>query len=392
MYVSEAWSGDRPRRLLGLLVGALYVVLLAVPFLRDYTAEAATPWIIGAAIVGLVVLGTAVYSFIKARNWKTGILEALPALILLLTPVPYMLGWQPEIGLVFVLVAFLLKIRDLARGHAMVFSIIAILGILVISSVFMADVEQEAGQSRMQHWWQAMFWGAGQIFRFHRSVGMYSPKTDLGNWIGIAVVAAGVLFSAVLLSALTSWAVNSSRKKKDAKSDDKMIAKAVDAAVQRAIGAVLGPEAAAAIATAQAHEESEPSAQQGEQRVWIDVDHIVGSRPLGWWESRRVSVPAYVAELRASRQSSWPRVDEGMRPLLIPIVEGSGCAEPEGESTTAAGVRMIVVHAEGTADAEILERVREGDVVVTDRPGLAEALLERDVKVASPQTLVVATA
>ena len=392
MYVSEAWSGDRPRRLLGLLVGALYVVLLAVPFLRDYTAAAATPWIVCAAIVGLALLGTAIYSFMKARNWKTGILEALPALILLLTPVPYLLGWQPEIGLVFVLTAFLLKIRDLARGHAMVFSIIAILGILVISSVFMADVEQEAGQGRMQHWWQAMFWGAGQIFRFHRAVGMYSPKTDLGNWIGIAVVAAGVLFSAVLLSALTSWAVNSSRKKNDAKSDEAMIAKAVDAAVQRAVDAVLGPEAAAAIAASQSLDESMPSAQAGEQRVWIDVEHIVGSRPFGWWESRRVSVPAYVAELRASHAAGLSGLDEGMRPLLIPIVEGSGCAEPEGESTTAAGARLVVVHAEGTADDDILERVRAGDVVVTDRPRLAEALLERDIKVASPQTLVTATA
>ena len=54
---------------------------------------------------------------------------------------------------------------------------------------------------------------------------MYAPKTDLGNWIGLAVVAAGVLFSAVLLSALTSWAVNSARKGKDDKGGDKGKAK-----------------------------------------------------------------------------------------------------------------------------------------------------------------------
>lgn len=385
MYVSEAWSGDRPRRLLGLLVGALYVVLLAVPFLRDYTAEAATPWIIGAAIVGLVVLGTAVYSFIKARNWKTGILEALPALILLLTPVPYMLGWQPEIGLVFVLVAFLLKIRDLARGHAMVFSIIAILGILVISSVFMADVEQEAGQSRMQHWWQAMFWGAGQIFRFHRSVSMYAPKTDLGNWIGLAVVAAGVLFSAVLLSALTSWAVNSARKGKDDKATAKLIASAVDRAVERALLATSGPEAAAAFSAASAAPpESAPEPMPGERRVWIDVERVVGSGPLAWWQSRRVTVPAYVERLRASDPSALPTLVDGERALLVAVVEGGGRSEAEGESVTASGQRLVVVHAPGSTSDEILERVRAGDVVVTDNPELLRDLGERDVTLVAP--------
>ncbi|MBU6311579.1 MAG: hypothetical protein KGN38_03520 [Actinomycetales bacterium] len=391
MYVSDEWSGDRPRRLVSILLASLFVALLAIPYLRDLTDDngqpsgGSTPWFIAAGVAGVLLLASAVYSFVKARTPRTGLLEALPSVIVLLAPVPGLLGLQPELGLIPVLVAFLLMIRDLARGHAMAFSIIAILGILLVSSVFMADVEDEAGEGRMKHWWQAMFWGAGQIFRFHRSVSMYAPKTDLGNWIGLAVVAAGVLFSAVLLSALTSWAVNSARKGKDDKATAKLIASAVDRAVERALLATSGPEAAAAFSAASAAPpESAPEPMPGERRVWIDVERVVGSGPLAWWQSRRVTVPAYVERLRASDPSALPTLVDGERALLVAVVEGGGRSEAEGESVTASGQRLLVVHAPGSTSDEILERVRAGDVVVTDNPELLRDLGERDVTLVAP--------
>lgn len=391
MYVSDSWSGDRPRRLLSLVLGALYVALIATPYLRDLTSNAGTPgagsapWFIAAGVAGVLLLGSAVYSFVKAPSATTGLLEALPALVVLLAPVPALLGLQPEIGLFFVLAAFLLMIRDLARGHAMAFSVIAIFGILLVTSVFMADVEAEAGKGRMKHWWQAMFWGAGQIFRFHRSVSMYAPQTDLGNWIGIGIVAAGVLFSAVLLSALTSWAVNSARKGKDDKANTKLIASAVDKAVERALLATSGPEVAAAFAAEAAEpRESAPQPEPGEQRVWIDVDRIVGSGPLAWWRSRRVTVPAYVERLRASDPSALPAPGDGDRWLLVAVVEGGGRSEAEGESTTASGQRLVVVHAAASTADEILDRARAGDIVITDSPVLTRDLSERDVRLVAP--------
>lgn len=391
MYVSDAWSGDRPRRLVTLILGALYVTFLAVPYLRDLpalagpTPESATPWFVAAAIVGVLLLGMCVYFFVKASSPKIGVLKVLPGILVLLTPVPALLGLQPEIGLVFVFAAFLMTIRDLARGHAMTFSVIAVFGILLISSIFMADAEAEAAQGRMWHWWQAMFWGAGQIFHFNRAVDIYDPQSNLGKWIGIAVVLAGVLFSAVLLSALTSWAVNSSRKGKDAKANDKLISDAVDKAMARALAVMSGPAAAAAFVAASAKPEvPQPVPAPGEQRVWIDVERIVGSQPMSWWESRRVTVPAYVERLRSAGPSAIPPLSGSSRVLLVAVVEGGGRAEPEGETVTASGERLVVVHAADSTADEIADRVRAGDVVVTDDPALLQTLQDHDVTVVAP--------
>lgn len=270
----------------------------------------------------------------------------------------------------------------------MVFSLIAILGILVITSVFLADVEEEAGEGNMKTFPQALWWGLGQIFRFHRSVSFYAPKTETGNIIGIAVVLSGVLFSAVLLSALTSWAVNSSRSRKDAKSNDALIAKAVDAAVLRAVGATMGPEAAEAFARASVPDpERGPPTQGDEVRVWIDADRVVGTRPRGWWESRRQSIPAFVDSLRERGAPGVSEITHGKPALLVAVVEGSGRAQPEGESTTADGQRLLVIHAEQTADELIEEQASAPDVVITDEPSLVQAMREAGVAVASPASL-----
>lgn len=391
MYVSEAWSGARPRRLVSLVLGALLVGLLATPYLRDFAPDdtslmsGAVAWDIAAVVVAALLVAYAIYCFVKAPTWRQGLLEALPSFLLLLIPVPAWLGLEPALGLIPVLVAFLLMIRDLARGHALAFSAIAIFGILLVSSIFMADVEEEAGEGRMRHWWQAMFWGAGQILRFDRGVNMYAPQTDLGKWIGIAVITSGVLFSAILLSALTSWAVNAASKGKDDKVNRAFIAKAVDEAIERALMAMNRPDAAAAYAAAaMGPGESEPTADEGEQRVWIDVERIVGSQPFSWWHSRWISVPAYVERLREADPTALPTLLDGELALLVVVVEGRGCSEAEGESMTAAGQRLVVVHAAGTTVDEIRARVRAGDVVVTDNPDLSRGLTQRGVRVMAP--------
>ena len=391
MYVSDHWSGDRPRRIVSAVLAAVYVALLAIPYLRDIALDngrltaALAPWLIAAGIVGILLLGSAVYCFVKAQTPRQGVLEALPSVVVLLMPVPWFLGLEAVLGLIPVLIAFLLTIRDLARGHAMAFSIIAIFGILLICSIFMADAEEEAGKGRMKHWWQATFWGAGQIFRFPKAVSMYSPETDLGNWIGIAVICSGVLFSAALLSALTSWAVNSSRKGNDDKVNRARIAQAVDEAVERALTAMGRPDAAAAfVAAASETDESEPRCGPGEKRVWIDVDRIVGSQPFGWWESRRVTVPAYVERVRGADPSALPALPDVDLALLVAVVEGGGRSEAEGESTTASGQRLVVVHAAASTADEILDRVRAGDIVITDSPVLTRDLSERDVRLVAP--------
>lgn len=400
MYVSEAWSGDRPRRLLNLLVGGVFVVLLLIPYVDELPRSEATPWLIAAAVVAVVLLGLAAYQFVTARNRRTGLLEAMPDVLVVLTPVPALVGWPTELGLIFVLAAFLISIRDLARGHAMAFSLIAVFGVLVITSFVLAEVEEEAAEGNMRNAWEAMFWGLGQIFRFHRSVSYYAPKSELGNFVGIAVVLAGVFFSAVLISAITAWAVNSTRKKSDMRHDDELIAKAVASAVERAVGSVLGPEAAAKVAASfVVPQETGPAARPGEQRAWIDVDRAVGDLPFGWWTSRRIAVPDYLRDVREASDLPWG-LDSGQAPFLVAVVEGAGCAEPEGETPTASGARLAVVHAPqaakrdggGATSAVILERVAAGDVVVTDRPELVARLRERGIAVVSPRSVTPATA
>lgn len=400
MYVSEAWSGDRPRRLLNLFVGGVFVVLLLIPYIDELPPAEATPWLIAAAVVAVVLLGLAAYQFVTARNRRTGLLEAMPDVLLVLTPVPALVGWPTELGLIFVLAAFLISIRDLARGHAMAFSLIAVFGVLVITSFVLAEVEEEAAEGNMRNAWEAMFWGLGQIFRFHRSVSYFAPKSELGNFVGIAVVLAGVFFSAVLISAITAWAVNSTRKKSDTRHDDELIAKAVASAVERAVGGVLGPEAAAKVAASFAvPQETGPPARPGEQRAWIDVDRAVGELPFGWWTSRRIAVPDYLRDVREASDLPWG-LGSAETPLLVAVVEGAGCAEPEGETTTASGARLIVVHAAQAAkrvggaatSAVILERASAGDVVVTDRPDLAASLRQRGIAVVSPRPATPATA
>ncbi|MFM9133996.1 MAG: hypothetical protein ACKOT0_00930 [bacterium] len=398
--MSEAWSGDRPRRLLNLLVGAVFVVLILIPYIDELPPADATPWLIAAAVVAVVLLGLAVYQFRTARTRRTGLLEAIPDVLLVLAPVPALVGWPAEIGLAFILAAFLISIRDLARGHAMAFSLIAVFGVLVITSFVLAEVEEKAGEGNMRNAWEAMFWGLGQIFRFHRSVSYYAPRSEEGNLVGIGVVLAGVFFSAVLISAITAWAVNSSRKKSDARHDDELIAKAVASAVERAVEGILGPEAAAKVAASfVVPPETGPSARAGEQRAWIDVDRAVGELPFGWWTSRRVAVPDYLRDLRQAADLPWGLDGEGL-PFLVAVVEGSGSAEPEGETSTASGARLVVIHAEpagtrggGAATSSlILERAAAGDVVVTDRPELVATLRERGIAVVSPRSASAATA
>ena len=139
-----------------------------------------------------------------------------------------------------------------------------------------------------------------------------------------------------------------------------------------------------------------PPPGPGETRVWIDVERVVGERPFSWWQPRSVTVPAYVSDLRESEHVPRTVAGDGTTPLLVAVVEGSGCEEPEGETTTASGVRLVVVHApRGVTDATaalILERAVDGDVVVTGRSPLADELREREIPVVSPDTLATSPA
>lgn len=70
--------------------------------------------------------------------------------------------------------------------------------------------------------------------------------------------------------------------------------------------------------------------------------------------------------------------------LLVAVVEGGGRAEPEGETVIAPGERLVVVHAADSTADEIADRVRAGDVVVTDDPALLQTLQDHDVTVVAP--------
>ncbi len=397
MYVSEAWAGDRPRRLVNLLVAGVYVGLLVVPYVDERRGAETTRWLLAAACVGVLLLVLAAYQFVTAPTRKAGLLEALPDVLIVLTPVPYLLGLPEEIGLLFVYAALLISIRDLARGHAIAFSLAAVLSILLVTSVALAEVEEEAGTGNIRNAGQALFWGLGQIFRFHRAVSTYSPESEEGNLIGSAVILSGVFFSAVLISAITAWAVNSGRKKTDSQRASESVEDAVVSVIDKVAHIVLGPEQAAEVRAAMSPPpEMGPPPGPGETRVWIDVERVVGERPFSWWQPRSVTVPAYVSDLRESEHVPRTVAGDGTTPLLVAVVEGSGCAEPEGETTTASGVRLVVVHAPGgvtdATAALILERAVDGDVVVTGRSPLADELREREIPVVSPDTLATSPA
>lgn len=388
MYVNEAWAGDRPRRLLNLVVASVFVGLLVVPYVDERRAGETTAWLVAAACVAMVLLVLAAYQFVTAPTRKAGLIEALPDILIVFAPVPYLLGLPEEIGLLFVYAALLISIRDLARGHAIAFSLAAVASVLLVTSVALAEVEEEAGTGNIRNPGQALFWGLGQIFRFHRAVSTYSPESEQGNIIGAAVILSGVFFSAVLISAITAWAVNSGRKKSDSAQGSESVEDVVASAIERVARVVLSPDQAAEVAVAmRPPPDMGPLPGPGETRIWIDVERVVGERPFSWWWPRSVTVPKYVSEVRESGRAPWDVAGDDRTSLVVAVVEGSGCEEPEGETTTASGGRLVVVHAQagGTADL-ILERAVDGDVVVTGRPTLVEELPERGIAVVSADT------
>jgi hypothetical protein len=111
-------------------------------------------------------------------------------------------------------------------------------------------------------------------------------------------------------------------------------------------------------------------------RVIVDGANVVGSRPDGWWRDR----PGAAARLFAELQQ-LPATDPGL--VLVLVLEGAARA---GVAETDEGP-VLVVHAPGSGDDEIVRQARPSDgspadLVVTADRGLRARL--GDVAVAGP--------
>jgi len=363
MYVKADWAGPRLRGAIRLGLSVLLAATVLLPSLLDLPVAQLTGFVIAGTVCALV-LGDRVIATLRAEGYSRDVwLEVVPSiLIIVVLVVGLLLNWEsfaPWLGEVIVasfVVFYLVELRSIVKRNPAIYAALALGGLLVVVALALADVEADDPDRKITNAGEAMLWALAQVFRSHSLISLY-PVTETGRRLGFIVMLSGMLFSAVVFSAVTAWAVRYGRDRHNPQRDEE---------VRRQVRAVL--EEAGLIAPTPANEH--------QTSTIIDVDWIAGSQPGAWWASRALTTARV---LRSLREGFEPSDDEH----VICVV--SRAFESVDGGTGAHGNLQI----ESASDpaAHILDRAREGDTVVTGRGRLARRLVDRGIEVIEPGDL-----
>lgn len=368
MYVSAAWSGSNLLRGARLAVASGYVVAVSAPYLMDLTfvtdlAERSDPaaarWYAVAAIAWTALLVTWLVRLIRARHRLRFVAESSATILILLTPVPVLAHLSPVVFVLMVLVAFVIEVRHLARGNALAFALVTVVGVALICATAMADVENEETTGNIDNFFDSLLWAAGTVLRFDRFLDM-DPTTVTGRILGVVIVIMGVLFAAILFTALTSWVIGGRRDDDESALRD-TVAQAVDSAVSRVLGRAVAQQLLAA--------EHDP-AHQPPPTLWLDVDRIVGTTPRVRWRMRSREIRRVVEFLDAG--GPWG-------PLLgLPVGARTVCLVGEVLRDDTPGTGIDIVRS--PTAAYLVAEARPGDVAVTSRRRVRDDLEANGVR------------
>ncbi len=123
--------------------------------------------------------------------------------LLLLAPTLLILPTSWALFAVLV-VCYVLQLRSLAAGDAFWFSFGFVLFIALVTSVGMAEVEEEQPQSELQDWPTALAWSVASLLHLGDSA-VGRPLTDDGRTLSLVVGLCAVLATGLLTAQMVRW-------------------------------------------------------------------------------------------------------------------------------------------------------------------------------------------
>jgi len=371
VYVSHAWAGSRLRSAVRLALGTtLGVISLAVHVADLKGTPLAVATVLGGAVwIALfgVILGTLVRGGFRWPTWR----ESVPSLLLLVSVLIARFSWlglfSGDVAVACFIAFYLIELRGVVRSSPGWYAALAIAGISILASLAMAEVEADHPNATIRDGGSALLWAMGQLFRFGVLVNE-RPVTQTGEFFGIVVIFAGVLFSAVMLSAVTAWVVQQGGQDHRER-DEERYRRHVREALRDA--GLLQDETVE-------HDEDIP-------RVFVDVEEVVGRIPRYWWRSRTAATREFLNAMPDDPGLTWLASSGGHSRKLVAVLHSTVLSAGEVDTDPGAGISVVV-----TAEQSgrwIDERAREGDVVVTGNVEHSEGLTERGVVVIAPSAL-----
>lgn len=366
MYVSEIWAGGRLRSAVRLGLGSLLGAVVLVAHVLDQSGTSLTVYYAIGTVLWLA-LGAFTMSVLVRRGFsRSAWIESIASLLLLvgvaITRFTLLGNLSGDVGVVCFIVFYLAELRGVVRTHPGWYAALAIAGTTVLASLTMAEVEEESPEATISDGGVALLWASSQLFRFGTLVEA-RPVTGMGQFLGVLVILSGVLFSAVMLSAITAWVV----RQGDHGRDDERIRHHVRGAL---IDAGLLQEDAA------------PPVPAEGPRLLIDVDDVVGRIPRNWWRSRRLATQDYLATLAEDpRVLAWA---DPPRRAVVAVIDRSTGVDVD-DDTPRAGFTVVV--AAQAAHEWIDDQARAGDAAVIGNAEVAGRLAARGVGVIAPARL-----
>jgi hypothetical protein len=364
VYITPNWAGARLRSAVRLVLGVALGIVATTPNLLDLSRSQSVPYVIVGTLL-LVALIIVVFATLAQGGFtRAAQIEVVPALFLIVLvstvaagmwlPIGWWGAWSGDVLVIGFVLYYLVELRGVVKSHPAWYAGLAIGGILVFISLAMADVEAAAANRQITNAGQALLWAAAQVFRSSALVDV-KPITPTGEVLGVIVILTSVFFAAVLFSAITAWAVRQGAHRHQEGSRDREIRDHLLAALREA--GVLP---------------SERVAESPASRWFIDVDWIAGTRPRAWWITRR-DANAEVLALLDGASDGW----DGRS--IVTVVQG-----PAHDYSGRHGIDSIPVETTHDICAFVRAEAVPGDVVVTGRPGLTEALAASGIEVEAP--------
>lgn len=391
MYLSERWSGMRLRRSLAAVLGAIYVLAIAVILFFTLPAWIELPLVGVATLSASILVAWMVQILLNTDDLKRSFWAILPTLLMLVTIVPVLFGASRLVFIIGVCIAWILVVRSIAQGNPLLFAFLAVLGVGVVAGVTMGLIEsRDTGDGGINSLGDAFIWAGSRMFGFSE-LSALQPTTFQGKLMGFFILLCGIFFAAVMVSAVTTW-VMGERSREQEEALEARVQLAVDQGIRTAIIAALGHERAADILAARppgSFGKSLPGAQSGRyagSQMWIDNDQVVGRTPEGWWNERDVATVHFLRWLADSVEHvadlpEWPGREE--ETSIMVVLEGDARKVSQRALDTDGGVPFVLCKAARSGAAYILERASSNDVVITSNRSLRDQLVKEDVTVVS---------
>lgn len=367
MYLGEAWSGRRLRGIVGLALGAGLGACALIPNVLDIPSSEWSAYTIVGVVLWVLLFAWALAIVAFGRFRFSAWAEATPLAVLLAGVFQMYFRifgeWSGDIAVLCFIAFFIFELRSVIKRHPTLYALAAVIVVMVLTGLVLAEAEQDEPGAEIKSGGQALYWVASQIFRFG-VLAEVKPISPSGNLLGVVAIVSGVLFAAVLFSAVTAWAVGESTE-----AQNRATTRIVRAAVRQALidaGVAVAPDA------------PEPSGP----RLLIDVDRVVGSEMSTWWFARGPSIERYVSAAPDDASIRHAARVLERRPVLL-VARQSGAWPDETDPDVELGPDIELVLTDDPIEEWLGSHAAATDVVVTGGSAHDEAVQGADARLLS---------